>query len=90
MALEHANHVRTARAALKRRVNAGGLSAADVILTCPWQVRTMSLGELLTSQRSWGRTRSSRLLVSLQLPEDKPVGTLTERQRLALAAVLSR
>jgi hypothetical protein len=27
--------------------------------------------------------------VSLNVPENKPVGTLTERQRLALAAVLS-
>jgi hypothetical protein len=90
MALEEANHVRTARAKLKRRVNAGGLSAAEVILTCPWQVRTMAVSELLTSQRSWGRTRSSQLLLSLQLPEDKQVGTLTERQRLAIAAVLSR
>jgi hypothetical protein len=27
--------------------------------------------------------------VSLSVPENKPVGTLTERQRLALAAVLT-
>jgi hypothetical protein len=89
-ALEHANHVRFARAELKRQVRCGGLSAAEVILTCPWQVRTMSLSELLASQRHWGRVRSRRLLLSLRVGENKQVGTLTERQRLALAATLSR
>ena len=89
-ALEHANHVRLARAELKRRVRAGRLSAAEVILTCPWQARTMSLDELLASQRSWGRIRVRRLLLSLPVAESKQVGSLTERQRLALAAGLSR
>ena len=89
-ALERANHVRVARAELKRRVRAGGLSAAEVILTCPWQARTMSLGELLQSQRSWGRIRVRRLLLSLPVAENKQIGTLTERQRLAIAAGLSQ
>lgn len=90
MGLEQANHVRRARAELKRRVGTGGLSAAEVILSCPWQVRSMPVSELLRSQRSWGRTRSSQLLCSLRLPESKQVGTLTERQRVTLAASLSR
>lgn len=89
-ALEQANHVRFARAKLKRQVRAGGLSAAETILACPWQARTMPLTELLLSQRGWGRIRSRRLLLSVQVPENKPVGTLTERQRLAIAAALSR
>jgi hypothetical protein len=89
-ALEHANHVRFARAKLKRQVRAGRLSAADTILACPWQARTMALSELLVSQRGWGRSRCRRLLVSLRLPENKQVGTLTARQRVAIAAALSR
>src|SRR3954451_11930667 len=89
-ALEHANHVRSARAELKRRVRAGRLSAAQVILACPWQARTMSLTELLASQRSWGRIRVRRLLLSLPVAETKQIGTLTERQRLAIAAGLSQ
>jgi len=89
-ALERANKVRRGRADLKRRVCAGELTAAEVILSCPWQVRTMSVGELLASQRSWGRVRSGRLLHSLRVPDGKQVGRLTERQRLALAAVLKR
>ena len=89
-ALERANHVRFARAELKRRVRAGRLSAAEVILTCPWQARTMSLNDLLVSQRSWGRIRVRRLLLSLPVAENKQIGTLTERQRLAIAAGLSQ
>ena len=88
-ALEYANRVRLARARMKRRIAAGELSAAEVILSCPWQAHSMSISDLLMSQKRWGRARCRRLLVSLGVPENKQVGTLTERQRLALAAVLS-
>jgi hypothetical protein len=88
-ALEYANRVRLARARMKRRIGAGELSAAEVVLSCPWQAHSMSISDLLMSQKRWGRTRCRRLLVSLGVPENKQVGTLTERQRLALAAVLT-
>ena len=88
-ALEHANRVRLARAAMKREVAAGELSAAEVILACPWHAHSMSISDLLMSQKRWGRARCRRLLVSIGVPENKPIGTLTERQRRALAAVLS-
>ena len=88
-ALEYANRVRLARAGMKRQVAAGELSAADVVLSCPWQAHSMSISDLLMSQKRWGRTRCRRLLVSLGIPENKQVGTLTERQRLALSAVLT-
>jgi len=88
-ALQYANRVRLARADMKRRIAAGTLSAAEVILSCPWQAHSMSISDLLMSQKRWGRTRCRRLLVSLGVPENKQVGTLTERQRLALAAVLT-
>jgi hypothetical protein len=48
----------------------------------------MELSELLMSQRRWGRERCRRLLLSLGIPENKQVGTLTDRQRAALAAML--
>jgi hypothetical protein len=88
-ALEYANRVRLARAGMKRRIARGELAAADVVITCPWQAHSMSISDLLMSQKRWGRTRCRRLLVSLGVPENKQVGTLTERQRLALAAVLT-
>ena len=58
-------------------------------MSCPWQAHTMEVSDLLMAQRRWGRTRCRRLLVSLGVPENKRISTLTERQRLALAAVLT-
>jgi hypothetical protein len=87
-ALEHANRVRLARADLKRQVAAGHASAADVVREQPWHAQSMSVSELLMSQRRWGRARCRRLLLSLGIPENKRLGTLTDRQRDALAAVL--
>jgi hypothetical protein len=88
-ALEYANRVRLARARMKRHIAAGDLSAAEVVLSCPWEAHSMSISDLLMSQKRWGRTRCRRLLVSLSVPENKQVGTLTERQQLALAAMLA-
>jgi hypothetical protein len=88
-ALEHANRVRLARAAMKREVAAGDVSASEVILACPWQAHSMDISDLLMSQKRWGRARCRRLLLSIGVPENKKIGTLTERQRLALAAVLN-
>jgi hypothetical protein len=88
-ALEYANRVRLARARMKRKIAAGELSVTEVVLNCPWQAHSMSISDLLMSQKRWGRTRCRRLLVSLGVPENKQVGTLTERQRLALGAVLA-
>jgi hypothetical protein len=87
-ALEHANRVRLARAEMKRDIGRGEASVAEVVLTCPWQAHSMSISDLLMSQKRWGRARCRRLLMSIGVPENKPVGTLTERQRAALAEML--
>lgn len=87
-ALERANHVRLGRADLKRKIGAGDVSAADVIASPPWHAEGMTISELLMSQRRWGRARCKRLLLSLGLPENKRLGTLTERQRGVLVALL--
>lgn len=88
-ALEHANRVRLARARLKREIGAGEREASEVITTCPWEVQSMSISDVLMSQKRWGRARCRRLLLSIGVPENKPVGTLTDRQRLALAGMLA-
>ena len=88
-ALEYANRVRLARARMKRKIAAAELSAGQVIVTCPWEAHSMSISDLLMSQKRWGRARCRRLLVGIGVPENKPVGTLTDSQRIALAGVLS-
>lgn len=87
-ALARANQVRLARAALKRDISAGRQSVCDVITESPWEADSMSLSELLCSQRRWGRARSRKLLASAALGEGKKVGTLTERQRRILVGAL--
>jgi hypothetical protein len=88
-ALQHANRVRLARAELKRKIAGQQTSAAAVILGCPWEASSMEISDVLMAQRRWGRARCRRLLLSLGLPENKQVGTLTARQRQALAALLT-
>ena len=88
-ALEHANRVRLARAELKRKIASQQTTAAEVILDCPWEAASMEISDVLMAQRRWGRARCRRLLLSLGLPENKQVGTLTARQRQALAALLT-
>jgi hypothetical protein len=87
-ALARANRVRLARAELKRSVGRGEVDVAEVIRDCPWQTESMTLAELLTSQRRWGRTRARKLLQAVGLSENKRIGTLTPRQRALLTSAL--
>jgi hypothetical protein len=88
-ALARANRVRLARAELKRSIGRGDVEAADVIRECPWETESMTLAELLTSQRRWGRTRARKFLLGLALSENKRLGTLTSRQRALLSTELA-
>ncbi|MCW2968604.1 MAG: hypothetical protein JWM71_2376 [Solirubrobacteraceae bacterium] len=88
-ALARANEVRLARAELKRRIAHGETTVADVVLASPWEAESMTIADLLMSQRRWGSTRCRKLLQSVPMSENKTVGSMTERQRGALAALLS-
>jgi hypothetical protein len=87
-ALEHANRVRLARASIKRAVAAGKVGAAEIVRDCPWEVESMSIGELLRSQRRWGRTRARKFLFSISMNENRELGRLTQRQRALIAGQL--
>lgn len=88
-ALERANRVRLARAELKRAIARGDTHAAEVVSECPWETESMTISELLTSQRRWGRTRARKFLLPLSLNENKQLGTLTSRQRRLLSTELA-
>jgi hypothetical protein len=88
-ALARANKVRLARAELKRQIAEGQLTPATVFLETPWEAESMSVSDVLMSQRRWGATRCRKFLSPLQIPENKPVGSLTERQRKALSTFLT-
>ncbi|MDQ3758983.1 MAG: hypothetical protein M3331_03450 [Actinomycetota bacterium] len=89
-ALAEANRVRLARAQLKREVGKGAVETAEVVRECPWQAETMTIGELLRSQRRWGQTRSRKFLAALTLNENRELGRLTMRQRHMLASELEQ
>jgi hypothetical protein len=88
-ALQRANAVRLARADLKRRVAEGEISAAEVILSAPWEADSMTVSDLLTSQRRWGNTRCRKFLQCIPMSETKTIGSLTDRQRRAVAQMLA-
>jgi hypothetical protein len=88
-ALERANQVRLARASLKRRVALGEIDVAAVILDCPWEADSMAVADLLMSQRRWGQTRCRKFLAQLSMSEKKTIGSMTDRQRRTLAAMLT-
>ncbi len=88
-ALERANAVRLARAELKRRVAEGETSVGDVILSSPWEAESMTVADLLTSQRRWGHTRCRKFLQCIPMSENKTIGSMTERQRMAVAQLLT-
>lgn len=89
-ALARANQVRLARADLKRRIAQGELGVAEVVLMAPWEADSMTISDLLMSQRRWGTTRCRKLLQGVPMSENKTVGSMTERQRRALAAMLAQ
>ena len=87
-ALERANKVRLARADMKRRVATGEVNVAEVIMDCPWEAQSMAVADLLMSQRRWGQTRCRKFLAQIPMSEKKTIGTMTDRQRRTLAALL--
>ena len=85
-ALEQANAVRLARAALKREIAAGERTVADVVNEVPWEAESMTVFDLLIAQHRWGRMRARRFLASLPLAEQKTIGSMTDRQRAHFTA----
>ena len=87
-ALRQANHVRHVRSILKAQVAEGQITAAEVIITCPVEAYGMPMAQLLGSQRGWGKARCAAFLADVSVPENKPIGSLTERQRRSIASLL--
>jgi hypothetical protein len=87
-ALQRANKVRLARAELKRGVATGKIEVTDVLLDCPWEAESMAIADLLVSQRRWGQNRARKFLSQIPISETKTIGSMTDRQRQTLVALL--
>lgn len=88
-AVERANRVRRARALVKRRIASGQLTAAEVVLSHRWELESMPVAEVLLSQRQWGRKRCDEFLLAVTISDNKRIGSMTARQRVAVAAMLT-
>jgi anti-anti-sigma factor len=87
-ALRRANRLRIARSQLRHRVADGQVTAGAVVLESPPETATMSLFDLLRCQPMWGTRRTHRFLIGCEISETKTIGSLTDRQRTAIAARL--
>ena len=65
------------------------VGVADVIMDCPWEAESMAVGDLLMSQRRWGQTRCRKFLAQVPMSEKKTIGSMTDRQRRTVAAMLT-
>jgi hypothetical protein len=61
---------------------------AEVILAPPEEALSMTIADLLMSQRRWGYTRCRKFLQEVQITETRTVEQMTERQRRAVAHLL--
>lgn len=87
-ALQLANEIRQGRARLKRAMKSGGVDPAKLFLDPPALIQKAKVLDLLLGAPGWGRVRANRTLESLRISPTRTVGTLSERQRLALAELL--
>jgi len=87
-ALDRANQIRTARATLKNELAAGRARIEDVLKHPPAFATTAKVSDLLLAVPGFGPTRAARALTRCQIPYAKTAAGLSERQRVALIALL--
>jgi len=83
-----ANQTRTARAALKSELATGRAQIEDVLRHPPAFAMTAKVSDLLLAVPGYGPARASRVLARCQIPYAKRAADLSERQRVALIALL--
>jgi hypothetical protein len=94
VALKRANEVQAVRRRIKREIadldhwKACAAPRRSWLPNPPDELRSMMLAELLCAIRRQGRHYTRRLLEHLAIPERKPLGDLTPRQREALVVAL--
>jgi hypothetical protein len=89
--MEHlaiANETRFQRAALKRAVASGEVTAGEVLADPPPHAHGMRVYDLLLAQPRWGEVKTLKLLRVHGVSPAKQLGGLTVRQRVGLGAAL--
>lgn len=88
-ALRKANRHRSARAALKRSLQARETTVGAVLADPQPFVLTMRVLNLLAAQRGYGPQKARMVLLTHQISPVKTVGGLSVRQRALLVEALS-
>lgn len=89
-ALHRANATRTSRAELKREIHARPAKITDVIAEPPRWLLTAKVYELMLAIPHFGHVHARKLLTSNSVSLVKTVGGLSDRQRQAVIAELTR
>lgn len=89
-ALHRANAVRTSRAELKREIHARPARIIDVIADPPAWLLTAKVYEILLAIPRLGHIRTRKVLNRHTISLVKTVGGLSDRQRQALIAEMTR
>lgn len=91
-ALASANRIRGARGELKKQVRRGAVTVSQVLdpeREIPTDTGSMPIAELLRAQERWGNFKARKVCIQANVGEQKPIGTLTRRQRRHLLDVLA-
>lgn len=88
-ALKKANLVRCARAALKKNISAGVVSATDVLADPPPELLSMKVFDLLRALPKFGVVKAGRVMNQARIAQSKTIGGLSDRQRDELLRVLA-
>jgi hypothetical protein len=90
-ALQKANDIRVRRSNFKRDVKAGRvpiITTYKYILEPPDWLATMKILDLILSMPTYGRVRSNKVLVRVRMSPSKTLGSLSDRQRYEIVAML--
>ena len=90
IALRQSNHVRSARARLKRDLREGKVRLEQILTTNVDYLASAEVLDLLVAVPKIGPVKANRLLTTARISPSKTVGELTERQRARLIELLSR
>jgi transposase len=80
-ALDQANDVRTARAALKKQLASGKVELAQILADPPPLLRTAPVRDLLLTLPKIGPVKAARILAHCGIAHSKTLAGLSERQR---------
>ena len=87
-ALQQANEIRFARAALRVDLYHGNVDARDIILSPPKFVQSMRVVDLLLAVPRVGPSKAARMLRFCRVSATRPLGGMTQRERVELSSLL--